>query len=190
MTWRIPILVGLMTLSLTSAANADPVRPRALSFSVSAGKPVGLPGQDSAMPALGVGFSYAWTRRLAFEATVTTMKSPHIVGLDQFEAGAIVYARPITRLNAWLPYVRVAAGVTSDGFTELPSFPMARVGLGAEFILPPGSSGFPGISRAHSTWGMRVEASAELFNAAAYDAGRRDGLAAFARVSLGLVHRF
>ena len=102
MTWRIPILVGLMTLSLTSAANADPVRPRALSFSVSAGKPVGLPGQDSAMRALGVGFSYAWTRRLAFEATVTTMKSPYIVGLDQFEAGAIVYARPITRLVAAL----------------------------------------------------------------------------------------
>jgi hypothetical protein len=97
------------------------------------------------MPALGVGFSYAWTRRLAFEVTVTTMKSPHIVGLDQFEAGAIVYARPITRLNAWLPYVRVAAGVTSDDFTELPSFPMARVGLGAEFTLPAGSSGFPGI---------------------------------------------
>lgn len=39
MTWRIPILVGLMTLSVSSAANADPVRPRALSFSVSAGKP-------------------------------------------------------------------------------------------------------------------------------------------------------
>ena len=76
MTWRIPILLGLMTLSVPMAASADPVRPRAVSFSVSAGKPVGLPGQDSAMPALGVGFSYAWTRRLAFEATVTTMKVP------------------------------------------------------------------------------------------------------------------
>lgn len=103
MTWRIPILVGLMTLSLTSAANADPVRPRALSFSVSAGKPVGLPGQDSAMPALGVGFSYAWTRRLAFEATVTTMKSPHIVGLDQFEAR-----------NSSMPLPTTRAGVTAS----------------------------------------------------------------------------
>ena len=107
MTWRIPILLGLMTLSVTAATNADPVRPRALSFSVSAGKPVGLPGQDSAMPALGVGFSYS---------------------LDP------------------------AYGLRSDGDDD--------------------------------------EVPAELFNAAAYDAGRRDGLAAFARVSLALVHRF
>ena len=141
-------------------------------------------------PALGIGFSYALTTRLAMEASVTTMKAPHVIGLDQFEAGAIVYARPVTRFNTWLPYVRVTAGVTSDDFTELPSYPMARVGAGAEFIFRPSSAGIPGISRPNSTWGARVEGSAELFNKAGYDPGRRNGLAAFARISVALVHRF
>ena len=187
---RTRVVVVMLIVSAAGPAYADQEPRSAVSVSISAGKPIGREGYGSTIPAFGFAYSYLWTRRLTFEAGLTAMKSREQIALDQLEAGAVVYARPAGTVNAWVPYVRAAVGITSDDFTELPTYPMARVGAGAEYTFRPGSSRLVGMGRSPTTWGLRVEATADLFNSAAYDAGRRDGLAAFARVSAALVRRF
>jgi hypothetical protein len=180
----------MLIAAAAGLACADQEPRSAGSLSISVGKPVGQEASGSTIPAFGFGYSYLWTSRLAFEAGLTAMKSRDQIALDQLEAGAIVYARSATIVNAWLPYIRAAFGVTSDDFTELPAYPMARVGVGVEYTFRRAASQLIGIGRSPKTWGLRLEASAELFNSAAYDAGRRDGLEAFTRVSATLVRRF
>ena len=73
MRGRILVLMALISLSAAASAHAQDEHRWACAFSVSAGRPVGLPGNDTMTPWLGVGFEYALTPRLALEATVTTI---------------------------------------------------------------------------------------------------------------------
>jgi hypothetical protein len=178
----------------SSIATAGP-RLNAVTIGFGAGSVAGGGDRATASPVFTIGFARTVTEQVAIEGALSDVTLGDHLGFGELQVGVLVFAQPMRRVEAILPFVRVGVGVTSGDFLDFPTHPLARLGGGAEYTFKPLPISIPMVARSGSTFGLRLDANVDFVRTGAPGVGASQYVvvAANARMlsaAITLVHRF
>ena len=169
---------------------AAPSRHNVVSLGLGGGATCCDEGVHGVFPAVSFSFARNITDRFAIEASLGTSTLHERRAIDDVEIAGLFFMRSATRVKTLLPFVRVGFGAASDDFTELATYLKLRAGVGAEYQFAPFTVNIPGIARAGTTWGVRVETALDVLDAGVIDWRQEGQMGSVLRTSISLIHRF